>query len=79
MKSESSLTLSTPLVRDILRLYPFNTKCMSLGETPTGRKLQQLFDKYIPLIEDKNHPHRPITIVVITDGVPSTYQFLPFE
>jgi uncharacterized protein YegL len=42
-----------------------------VGETPTGKKLQQLFDRYIPLVEDRNSSHRPITIVVITDGVPT--------
>ncbi|KAF9456826.1 hypothetical protein BDZ94DRAFT_1326699 [Collybia nuda] len=41
------------------------------GETPIGRKLQELFEKYIPLIENKSRFHRPITIVVITDGVPT--------
>ncbi|KAF9456828.1 hypothetical protein BDZ94DRAFT_1274706 [Collybia nuda] len=41
------------------------------GETPIGRKLEVLFDKYIPLIENKTHFHRPIAIVVITDGVPT--------
>jgi hypothetical protein len=55
---------------------PSSERTMSLGETPTGRKLHQLFEKYLPLVEDKNHHHRPITIVVITDGVPSTSQCL---
>ncbi|KAF9456827.1 hypothetical protein BDZ94DRAFT_1302285 [Collybia nuda] len=41
------------------------------GETPIGRKLQELFDRYIPLVENKSRPHKPITIVVITDGVPT--------
>lgn len=45
----------------------------SLGETPTGRKLQELFDRYIPLVEDEHRFHRPITIVVLTDGVPSSW------
>lgn len=47
--------------------------CMILGETPTGKRLHDLFNKYIPLIENKLHQHRPITIVVITDGVPSAF------
>jgi hypothetical protein len=42
-----------------------------VGQTPTGEKLQEMFDKYIPLLEDKNLAHKPITIVVITDGVPT--------
>ncbi|RDB26043.1 hypothetical protein Hypma_006139 [Hypsizygus marmoreus] len=41
------------------------------GETPTGKKLQELFDTYLPLVEDTQRSHRPITIVVITDGVPT--------
>ncbi|KAF8640784.1 hypothetical protein AX17_000433 [Amanita inopinata Kibby_2008] len=41
------------------------------GETPTGQKLQELFDKYIPLVENKHSNHRPITLVVITDGEPT--------
>jgi len=40
------------------------------GETPTGRRLQDLFDLYLPRIENDPH-HRPIHLVVITDGVPT--------
>jgi hypothetical protein len=42
-----------------------------VGQTPTGEKLQEIFDRYIPLLEDKCLAHKPITIVVITDGVPT--------
>lgn len=48
-----------------------------LGATPTGRKLQEVFDKYIPLIENKNLCHRPITVIVVTDGVPSSFDTCP--
>jgi len=41
------------------------------GQTPTGAKLQELFDRYIPLLEDQRLAHKPISIVVITDGVPT--------
>jgi len=46
--------------------------CLS-GQTPTGAKLQELFDRYIPLLEDQRLAHKPISIVVITDGVPSPF------
>ncbi|KAF8634863.1 hypothetical protein AX15_000618 [Amanita polypyramis BW_CC] len=45
------------------------------GETPIGQRLQFLFDKYLPFVEDKYTTHRPITLVVITDGEPSNYIF----
>jgi len=48
------------------------TMCLS-GQTPTGAKLQELFDRYIPLLEDQRLAHKPISIVVITDGVPSPF------
>jgi len=32
--------------------------------------LKEILDKYIPLLEGE-HSHKPITIVVITDGVPT--------
>lgn len=41
------------------------------GETPIGEKLQFLFNKYLPLVENKHSTHRPVTIVVITDGEPT--------
>ncbi|KAK2460102.1 hypothetical protein APHAL10511_007868 [Amanita phalloides] len=40
-------------------------------ETPTGQRLYHLFDKYLPLIENKFSEHRPITLIVITDGEPT--------
>ena len=41
------------------------------GQTPTGEKLSELLEMYIPRLEDKSTNHKPITIIVITDGVPS--------
>ncbi|KAF8640841.1 hypothetical protein AX17_000489 [Amanita inopinata Kibby_2008] len=41
------------------------------GETPTGARLQDLFNKYLPLIEQPDSTHRPITLIVITDGEPT--------
>jgi len=40
------------------------------GQTPTGEKLQEILDRYIPFLED-GRAHKPITIVIITDGVPT--------
>jgi hypothetical protein len=42
-----------------------------LGSTPTGSKLKELFDKYLPLVEAPARNSTPIVIMVITDGVPS--------
>jgi len=41
------------------------------GETNIGQKLQEVLNVYIPQLEDKSFGHRPITIVVITDGEPT--------
>jgi hypothetical protein len=41
------------------------------GQTPIGDKLRQILDVYVPKIEDPCLHHKPISIVVITDGVPS--------
>jgi len=41
------------------------------GQTPTGEKLEEIFNKYIPLLEDRRRSHKPIVIIVITDGVPT--------
>lgn len=48
------------------------------GQTPTGRKLEEIFDRYIPYLEDRRLVHKPIAIVVITDGVPSK-PYLQFD
>ncbi|KAF8273662.1 hypothetical protein EI94DRAFT_1715529 [Lactarius quietus] len=41
------------------------------GQTPLGAKLRQILDIYVPRIEDPSSNHRPINILVITDGVPT--------
>ncbi|KAF8346919.1 hypothetical protein F5887DRAFT_1073006 [Amanita rubescens] len=53
---------------DVQRLFK---SVVPQGETPTGERLQYLFNKYLPLVEDKFSVHRPITLVVITDGEPT--------
>lgn len=41
------------------------------GQTPLGAKLKQILDIYVPRIEDPTINHKPINILVITDGVPT--------
>jgi len=41
------------------------------GQTPTGQKLEEIMNKYIPHIENRTFPNKPLTIIVITDGVPT--------
>lgn len=35
-----------------------------------------MFSKYLPLLENKRRPHKPVCLIVITDGVPSAYSLL---
>ncbi|KAG1866033.1 hypothetical protein F4604DRAFT_1928350 [Suillus subluteus] len=37
-------------------------------DTPTGVRLEQLIEMYLPLIEHPSSTHEPISIIVITDG-----------
>jgi hypothetical protein len=41
------------------------------GQTPIGARLRQILEIYVPRIEDPSLHHKPISIVVITDGAPS--------
>lgn len=43
------------------------------GHTPTGQALEELLNKYIPFLEDSRLGYPPITLIVITDGVPSSH------
>ncbi|KAH9977019.1 hypothetical protein BGW80DRAFT_1118523, partial [Lactifluus volemus] len=40
------------------------------GTTNIGAKLRQIFETYVPRVED-NPRHKPISVLVITDGVPT--------
>jgi len=42
-------------------------------DTPTGARLGQLIEQYLPLIESKESTHPPITIIVISGSVPSMW------
>ncbi|KAG1759953.1 hypothetical protein EDD22DRAFT_110045 [Suillus occidentalis] len=37
-------------------------------DTPTGVRLEQLIEMYLPLIEHPSSTHEPISVIVITDG-----------
>jgi Mg-chelatase subunit ChlD len=41
------------------------------GQTPLGERLRRILDIYVPRIEDPSPHRKPISILVITDGVPS--------
>jgi hypothetical protein len=41
------------------------------GQTPLGAKLRQILDIYVPRIEDSSINHKPVNILVITDGRPT--------
>jgi uncharacterized protein YegL len=41
------------------------------GQTPIGARLRRTLNAYVPKIEDPSLYHKPISILVITDGVPS--------
>ncbi|KAH9968167.1 hypothetical protein BC827DRAFT_1263887 [Russula dissimulans] len=41
------------------------------GQTPIGAKLRQILNHYVPRVEDPILRSKPISILVITDGVPT--------
>jgi hypothetical protein len=51
-----------------LRLF---TAHAATGQTPIGNRLRQILDIYVPRVEDPSLYRKPISILVITDGVPS--------
>ncbi|KAJ8584027.1 hypothetical protein M405DRAFT_747710, partial [Rhizopogon salebrosus TDB-379] len=46
-------------------------------DTPTAAKLEELISRYLPLVERKHTQHKPIHIIVITDGVASDNHAFP--
>ena len=70
-KSVTSLTISFPKV--VTRAICIFVAHASTGQTPTGARLRQVLDTYVPRIEDPALQHKPISILVITDGVPSKF------
>ncbi|THU82330.1 hypothetical protein K435DRAFT_691249 [Dendrothele bispora CBS 962.96] len=53
---------------EVVRLF---NEVLPDGATPTGRRLQQVLDEYIPRVEQRMTPVKPINIIVITDGDPT--------
>ena len=69
-RSFSSGTVQT--VRSAIRkIRNFDHLPHSGTDTPTGAKLGQIIDMYLPLIEHPDSTHEPISIIVITDGAAS--------
>ena len=62
------MTLSQKVIICAVCIYVAHT---STGQTPIGRRLRQVLDIYVPKIEDPTLRHKPISILIITDGVPS--------
>ena len=59
-------------MRLLLRLHLAHALTLFLlGQTPVGTKLKEVVDIYIPKLEDRRAPHKPVKIVIATDGVPS--------
>lgn len=53
--------------KEVLRLFD---TVVPKGQTPTGRRLRDILNTYISQLEDRTVSHKPISIVVITDGAP---------
>jgi hypothetical protein len=58
-------------LRNEVEVHDFFNDIVPDGQTPTGAKLRQILDIYVPKIEDPSLRHKPISILVITDGVPT--------
>ncbi|KAF9446270.1 hypothetical protein P691DRAFT_733578 [Macrolepiota fuliginosa MF-IS2] len=58
-------------IRDRHRIETIFDTVDAEGATPVGRKLQEIFTRYLPLVEDPNSTSPPIIVMVITDGVPT--------
>ena len=65
-----SLTTLSQMVISAAFALPFRAHA-STGQTPTGARLRQILDIYVPRVENTSVPHKPISLLVITDGVPS--------
>ncbi|THU82329.1 hypothetical protein K435DRAFT_691266, partial [Dendrothele bispora CBS 962.96] len=65
-------SLSTQFDADGFDVYFLNNEFVQCGVkvsgTPTGTKLKKVLETYLPRLEDKMRPTKPICIVVITDG-----------
>ncbi|KAI0289992.1 hypothetical protein BC826DRAFT_913861 [Russula brevipes] len=59
-------------LRSESEVHDFFNSITPEGQTPIGAKLRQILNTYVPKIEDSTLHHKPISILVITDGVPVT-------
>jgi hypothetical protein len=60
-----------PDLRSELDVNNFFNDIYPEGQTPIGERLRQILDIYVPRIEDPASDRKPISILVITDGVPT--------
>jgi hypothetical protein len=58
-------------LRKEVEVSNFFNSLVPRGQTPTGARLRDILDIYVPKIEDPSLRHKPISILVITDGVPT--------
>ncbi|TFY83838.1 hypothetical protein EWM64_g161 [Hericium alpestre] len=58
-------------IRDRQAMRSLFDLIMPGGVTPTGKKLKEVLDIYIPKLENRRLAQKPISIIVITDGVPT--------
>jgi hypothetical protein len=67
--SDTSLTALTQMVIRTTLNSRFCAHAIT-GQTPIGARLRQILCTYVPRVED-NPRHKPISVLVITDGAPS--------
>ncbi|KAI0267504.1 hypothetical protein BC834DRAFT_81197 [Gloeopeniophorella convolvens] len=58
-------------VRSETDVHAFFDTIVPDGQTPLGAKLHEVLGYYAPKVEDPSLQHKPISILVITDGVPT--------
>src|SRR6267154_1481727 len=64
-----------PVCIAFVDLYKCVTSFYPGEDTPTGARLDQLIEMYLPLIEYPSSTHEPVSIIVITDGAASKVVF----
>jgi len=73
VKRKSVTSLTTSFQKVVTCAICIFVAHASTGQTPTGAKLREILDIYVPRIEDITLNHKPISILMITDGVPSKF------
>lgn len=59
------------MVHDQLEFHASHLEDLAGADAPTGLRLAQLIECYLPLIESEESTHPPITIIVMSGSVPS--------